>query len=77
MLVEEKSVRALMTHCGMNSILESTYYGVPVIAMPLFADQDFQAYRIEAQEIGVRIEVGQLNEEILEDAIWKILNTPT
>jgi len=65
-----------VTHGGVNSMLEATYYGVPVIAMPLFADQDFQAYRVQAQEIGVRLEAALFSQEILDEAVWKILNNP-
>lgn len=32
-----------MTHCGWNSILESTVHGVPLIAWPLYAEQKMNA----------------------------------
>jgi len=63
-----------MTHGGKNSMLEATYYGVPVVAMPLFADQDAQAYRIQAQKIGVYVEAAELTQGMLDEAISEILH---
>lgn len=63
-----------MTHCGINSVMEATYYGVPLIALPLFADQDFSAYRIQAQEVGVAVELREFSEEVLDSAIHEILH---
>jgi glucuronosyltransferase len=54
--------------------MEATYYGVPLIALPLFADQDFSAYRIQAQEVGVAVELREFSEEVLDSAIHEILH---
>ena len=62
-----------MTHCGINSIIEATYFGIPLIAMPLFADQDLSAYRIHAQEIGVAVEIRTFSQEGFDAAVHEIL----
>lgn len=44
-----------------------------MIVMPLFADQDYNAYRIEAQEVGLKVEIQGLTEETLINAVEKVL----
>lgn len=63
-----------MTHGGLNSINEATYHGVPLIVLPLFADQDFNAYRIRAQGLGVSIEFRDFSQELMDEAVGKVLS---
>ncbi|MDF5731576.1 MAG: glycosyltransferase [Rhizonema sp. PD38] len=35
-----------MSHCGMNSINEALYWGKPILGLPLFGDQHYNAARI-------------------------------
>jgi len=41
-----------VTHAGMGSIMESVYYGVPMIAVPQMAEQRTNAKRIQALNLG-------------------------
>ncbi|HEU4731662.1 MAG TPA: glycosyltransferase [Kofleriaceae bacterium] len=40
-------ISAFVTHGGGNSVMESLYHGVPMLIVPYFADQFFQAYVME------------------------------
>lgn len=40
-------VTAFVTHGGGNSVMEAMYHGVPVMIVPYFADQFFQAFVID------------------------------
>lgn len=54
-ILEHSSTCGFVTHCGWSSIMESMYYGVPVIAMPMHLDQPTNARLLV--EIGVGMEV--------------------
>jgi len=62
-----------MTHGGLNGVNEATFHGIPLIVLPLFADQDFNAYRIKAQELGVSIELSEFSQGVMDEAFREIL----
>ncbi|CAG7725202.1 unnamed protein product [Allacma fusca] len=70
------NLKAFISHAGLNSLSEATYHGVPVILLPLFTDQDYNGYRIEATEIGIRLEMQNLNSKVLIRSLYEILNNP-
>ena len=44
-----------LTHCGMNSINEALYFGVPMVAMPFLNDQVTNAQRLTELGLGRRV----------------------
>ena len=40
------AVKAFVTHAGSNSIYEAAYHGMPVVCIPLIADQADNAARV-------------------------------
>ncbi|KAF8094078.1 hypothetical protein N665_0370s0013 [Sinapis alba] len=50
------AVGGFVTHCGWNSILESLWFGVPMAAWPIYAEQQFNAFRM-VEEVGVAAEI--------------------
>ncbi|CAL8148111.1 unnamed protein product [Orchesella dallaii] len=72
-ILRHPKLKVFVTHGGVSSIQEATYYGVPMIVIPLFADQDYNAYRIEAQQVGLRAEIRGMTEDTLVTAVDKIL----
>ncbi|CAD6209541.1 unnamed protein product [Miscanthus lutarioriparius] len=54
-ILAHASTGAFLSHCGWNSVLESLWHGVPVVAWPLLADQLFDSRVLV--ELGVAVEV--------------------
>lgn len=44
-----------LTHCGMNSVNESLYYGVPMVLFPQHSEENAVAIRTEELGAGVRL----------------------
>ncbi|KAL3829385.1 hypothetical protein ACJIZ3_018187 [Penstemon smallii] len=75
-ILGHSSVGAFVSHCGMSSVLESVYFGVPVVALPLKLDQPLNARLLI--EIGVGVEVerggnGTLSGQEFANAINKVI----
>uniref|UniRef100_A0A0A9GX19 Uncharacterized protein n=1 Tax=Arundo donax TaxID=35708 RepID=A0A0A9GX19_ARUDO len=71
------SVGCFVTHCGWNSILESITNGVPMVAWPLYAEQNMNAAMMEVQ-VGVvtRVKVGAdrfISKEEVANAIQHVM----
>ncbi|KAK6795286.1 hypothetical protein RDI58_008739 [Solanum bulbocastanum] len=55
-VLNHKSIKGFLNHCGWNSILESICAKVPILALPFMAEQHVNA-RIETEEIGVGLRI--------------------
>lgn len=69
-----KKANLFITHGGHNSIIESFYYGVPVIVLPVFADQFDSAQRVQDCGLGVRLSPYHCTEDELLGSIEKVLD---
>ncbi|XP_013390324.1 UDP-glucuronosyltransferase 2C1 [Lingula anatina] len=76
-LLGHPNVKLFVTHCGASSTWETLYHAVPVVAIPLWADQQAHARKLtERAEIGVQLDMNTLDEAALENAIQEVLNNP-
>ncbi|KAL3069538.1 hypothetical protein niasHT_034720 [Heterodera trifolii] len=80
-LLMHPKLRAFVSHCGLNSVSEAVQFGVPILAIPLLADQLYNAIMARVKGIAVQLDVGQLNrdgaEQLLVDGLDKVLNYPS
>ena len=65
---------AFITHCGMNSVSEGLYFGVPLVLFPQTPEQDAVAKRTEELSAGVRLK--SISEEDILDALKRIIKDP-
>ncbi|XP_074599741.1 NDP-glycosyltransferase YjiC-like [Brevipalpus obovatus] len=68
-----QTVDLVITHGGNNTLVETLYYGKPMIVIPYFVDQLDNAQRVFEKGLGRRINIWNLDEEKLLGAIEHVL----
>jgi glucuronosyltransferase len=63
-----------ITQCGLQSFQEAVYHGVPILGIPVFSDQKYNAKKIATEEIGLQLPFQELTKEKLLTSINVILN---
>ncbi|GAB2279725.1 hypothetical protein Dimus_014365 [Dionaea muscipula] len=87
-ILSHPAVGAFVSHCGWNSTLESLWFGVPIAAWPMYAEQQMNAFRL-VKELGLAVEIrmdyrsahdaptkksnGLVPAEVIENAIRKVM----
>lgn len=70
-----KKSDVFLTHCGMNSVNESLYYGVPMVLFPQHSEQGLVAER--TAELGAGLMLKGNKQDYIRGAIEQILNDDT
>ncbi|MBE9175733.1 glycosyl transferase family 1, partial [Synechocystis salina LEGE 06155] len=65
-----------IAHAGMNTALDSLYFGVPVLALPISGDQHGVAARIAWTQTGETLSPRQRSLKNLETTIGRVLSSP-
>uniref|UniRef100_A0A2P2MJD6 Glycosyltransferase n=1 Tax=Rhizophora mucronata TaxID=61149 RepID=A0A2P2MJD6_RHIMU len=55
-ILAHPAIGGFVSHCGWNSILESLWFGVPIATLPLYAEQQFNAFQLVI-ELGLAAEI--------------------
>ena len=69
-----KRASVCITHCGLNTVLESLACGVPQVAFPVTFDQPGIGARIAAKKTGVTSEFEKLTPDHLSTLLDEVLN---
>ncbi|KOM57510.1 hypothetical protein LR48_Vigan11g054300 [Vigna angularis] len=78
-ILKHPSIGGFVSHCGWNSVMESVSCGVPIVGLPIFADQMMNATML-VEEVGnaVRVKASPSTNMVQGDelgkAIRKIMN---
>lgn len=62
-----------VTHCGMHGVLEALTYGVPMVGIPVFGDQEDVLVRLKEKEVAVGIGKHSTADQ-LHAALVEVLN---
>ncbi|XP_031275916.1 anthocyanidin 3-O-glucosyltransferase 6-like [Pistacia vera] len=55
-VLAHKSVGGFVSRCGWNSILESLWFGVPIVTWPMYVKQQLNAFRM-VKDLGLAVEL--------------------
>jgi glucuronosyltransferase len=70
------NVRLFITHGGLLSMLEAVCRGVPLIGIPIYADQFLNIGRAVSSGYGIRIDFNNITSDSLTWAIQEIIESP-
>ncbi|XP_028433513.1 UDP-glucuronosyltransferase 2A2 isoform X2 [Perca flavescens] len=73
-LLGHPKTRAFITHGGTNGIYEAIYHGVPMVGIPMFADQPDNMVHIKAKGAGLIVDLNFMKTEDLRDAINAVIS---
>jgi glucuronosyltransferase len=76
-VLSHPNIKGFITHGGLLGIQEAVCSGVPLIVMPIFAEQDFNANRVHNRRRGIKMELTTLTQADLEKAISSLLTDPS
>ncbi|KAL9266523.1 UDP-glycosyltransferase 71K2-like protein [Drosera capensis] len=55
-VLAHNAILGFVSHCGWNSILESLWYGRPIVAWPMYAEQQSNSFQL-VRELGLAVEL--------------------
>ncbi|XP_055997679.1 UDP-glucuronosyltransferase 1-6-like isoform X2 [Ostrea edulis] len=76
-LLGNKKIKAFITHCGNSGQYEALYHGVPMVAIPIFGDQVYNADRIVMKSFGVKLDLVAFTSGDLEKSIREVVYNDT
>ena len=65
---------AFISHGGMNSVMEGSTKGVPMICIPVFADQKRNSFLLEKRGSAIKLDKSEITKETVVAAIKEIVS---
>ncbi|KAF5287795.1 hypothetical protein FQA39_LY15731 [Lamprigera yunnana] len=75
-VLRHPNIKLFITQGGLQSMDEAIYSHIPMLGMPVFADQHFNVQKIVNKEFGLSIDLNTLNKEKFKESILEIINNP-
>ena len=76
-ILAHPNIRLFISHCGKGSVTESKYHGVPILGMPLFAEQAANIKQISEEGWAIELSYASITEQSLDKALREILTNPS
>ncbi|XP_027000488.2 UDP-glucuronosyltransferase 2C1-like isoform X1 [Tachysurus fulvidraco] len=76
-LLGHPKTKAFITHGGTNGIYEAIYHGVPMVGLPLFADQPDNVNHMKTKGAAVMLDFNKMRTEDLKQALDDVIHNPS
>lgn len=76
-ILAHRNIQLFISHCGLSSVNEAKFRGVPILGIPLFTDQPENAKTIANEGWAVYIAYEDVTEQTLTSALNEILSNKT
>lgn len=71
--VDHPKTRAFLSHCGMNSVCETAFFGIPAACVPFFIDQNRNVRMLEQRKMGLKLSKEDTNRDNVVTVINELL----
>ena len=72
-LLANSKVRLFITHCGQRSLFEAVYHAKPLLGVPLFYDQEYNAKLLKTKGYGESIDIHTFTSDELRQKLTMVL----
>ncbi|XP_075214912.1 UDP-glucosyltransferase 2-like [Lycorma delicatula] len=69
-----KNIKAFITHGGLSSILEGVNAGIPILGIPLFADQPGNINNLVRRGAGIQLNLEDITFDNVYNALTRLIN---
>lgn len=76
-ILAHPNTKLFISHCGLGSVTEAKFHGVPILGMPVFGDQPSNLVNIVNDGWAVGCPLNTLNEELFTAALNEVLYNKT
>ncbi len=71
------NAKLFISHGGLQGMYESIYHAVPLLCLPLWADQFHNCVKAKIEGYSLSLSWNDISDETLEEAITQLINKPT
>ncbi|BES92674.1 glucuronosyltransferase [Nesidiocoris tenuis] len=71
------NLKLFIGHCGLLGVHEAITEALPIICLPMFGDQPFNAAALKRQGFGLSLEYASITEEMFRETINRVLKEPS
>lgn len=76
-ILAHPNIKLFISHCGLGGMVESKYHGVPVLAIPIFADQFNNAKEVVKEGRAIELDFKNFNEKKFSEGIQEMIKNKT